>query len=107
MTTEFELNGQKFMALNGGPVFKFNEVISFVIDCKDQEKVDHYWHKLSADPKAEQCGWLNDKFGLSWQIVPSALIKLLGKDKSGRVMKAMLQMKKIDIKKLEKEYEHG
>ncbi len=105
MTVPFKLAGQEFIALNGGPHFKFNEAISFVVDCETQKEVDYYWGKLSADPKAEMCGWLKDKYGLSWQIVPTVLSKLLSdKDakKSQRVMQAMLQMKKIDIAALKK-----
>lgn len=98
----FELDGQAFMAISAGPMFKFNESISFMVFCKDQEEIDYYWEKLSADPKAEQCGWLKDKFGLSWQIVPSALGGLLSKDKTGKTMAAMLKMKKIVIADLEK-----
>ncbi len=106
MTVPFQLEGQEFTALNGGPVFKFTEAISFVVHCESQQEVDHYWEKLSAggDEKAQQCGWLKDKYGVSWQIVPGVLIKLLqDKDagKSKRVMVAMLQMKKIDINKLQ------
>jgi predicted 3-demethylubiquinone-9 3-methyltransferase (glyoxalase superfamily) len=106
LTIEFELNGQKFTALNGGPVFKFNEAVSFQVHCETQDEVDYYWDKLSAggDPNAQQCGWLKDKFGLSWQVVPTILPKLLqDKDpaKAARVMNAMLQMKKIDIKSLQ------
>lgn len=106
MTVEFELEGQRFVGLNGGPVFQFNESISFIINCDDQQEVDHYWDKLTAggDPRAQQCGWLKDKFGVSWQVVPKVLPALLqNKDskKSGRVMQTMLQMKKIDISKLE------
>jgi predicted 3-demethylubiquinone-9 3-methyltransferase (glyoxalase superfamily) len=110
MTVEFELNGQTFTALNGGPVFKFNEAISFQIHCQSQEEVDHYWTKLSAggDAQAQQCGWLKDKFGVSWQVVPDALIQMM-KDpdpaKSERTMTAMLQMKKLDIGKLRAAYE--
>ena len=108
MTVEFELEGQKFTALNGGPVFKFNESISFVVNCDTQEEVDYFWEKLSADGGQEsQCGWLRDKFGVSWQVVPRALIDMLqDKDpkKSERVMKAMLQMQKLDIKTLEDAY---
>jgi predicted 3-demethylubiquinone-9 3-methyltransferase (glyoxalase superfamily) len=108
MTVEFELEGQKFTALNGGPVFKFNESISFVVNCDTQEEVDYFWEKLSADGGQEsQCGWLRDKFGVSWQVVPKALINMLqDKDpnKSERVMKAMLQMQKLDIKTLEHAY---
>jgi predicted 3-demethylubiquinone-9 3-methyltransferase (glyoxalase superfamily) len=104
MVASFELDGVPFTALNGGPMFKFTEAVSFVIDCKDQEEVDHYWEKLSAGGKPGDCGWLKDKFGLSWQIVPSALPRLLSDPdakKAGRVMQAMMQMKKIDIAKLE------
>jgi predicted 3-demethylubiquinone-9 3-methyltransferase (glyoxalase superfamily) len=110
LTVEFELNGQTFTALNGGPAFKFNEAISFQVHCKSQNEVDYYWEKLSkgVDEKAQQCGWLKDKYGVSWQIVPTVLGEMLqDKDpkKSERVMKAMLQMKKIDIGTLEKAYE--
>ncbi len=101
MTVEFELEGQKFVGLNGGPHFKFTEAVSFVVNCETQEEVDYFWEKLTADGGAEsQCGWLKDKYGLSWQIVPTILAELFkGKDasKSQRVMKAMLHMKKIDI----------
>ena len=102
-----ELFGQDFALISGGPLFKFNESISFVVSCETQEEVDDYWEKLSADPKAEQCGWLKDKYGLSWQIVPKALGELLGQDKSGKVMQAMLQMKKIEIAGLKKAYEQA
>ncbi len=95
-----EILGQEFTLMSAGPLFKFNEAISFVVNCKDQEEVDYYWNKLSAVPEAEQCGWLKDKYGVSWQIVPTVLEELLGKDKSGKVTQAMLQMKKIDIAKL-------
>ncbi len=110
MAVDFELDGQAFTALNGGPLFKFNESVSFQVHCESQEEVDHYWNALSVggDPKAQQCGWLKDKYGLSWQIVPNVLGKLLGdKDaaKSGSVMKAMLQMKKLDIAGLMRAYE--
>ena len=106
MTVEFELEGQRFVGLNGGPIFQFNESISFIISCDNQQEVDHYWNKLTegGDPNAQQCGWLKDKFGVSWQVVPKVLPELLqNKDpkKSGRVMQSMLQMKKIDIGKLE------
>jgi predicted 3-demethylubiquinone-9 3-methyltransferase (glyoxalase superfamily) len=109
MTASFQINGQEFIALNGGPVFKFTEAISFVINCENQEEVDYYWERLGAggDAKAQQCGWLKDKFGLSWQVVPTILGKLLAdKDakKSQQVMQAMLQMKKIDIAALEKAF---
>jgi len=105
MTVAFEIEGQKFVALNGGPHFKFTEAVSFVVNCQSQEEVDHYWEKLSAggDEKAQQCGWLKDKFGLSWQIVPTVMVEMLqDKDpkKSGRVMQAMLKMKKLDIETL-------
>jgi predicted 3-demethylubiquinone-9 3-methyltransferase (glyoxalase superfamily) len=107
MTVEFELNGQPFTALNGGPIFKFNEAISFQIMCRTQEEVDHYWNKLSegGDKNAQQCGWLKDKYGLSWQVVPTVLVELMkdpDKQKAGRVMEAMLQMKKLDIAELKR-----
>lgn len=105
MTVEFELEGQRFTGLNGGPTFKFTEAVSFAVSCETQEEVDYFWSKLTADGGAEsQCGWLKDKFGLSWQITPKILIELLkdkDKAKSQRAMKAMLQMRKIDIAKLE------
>ena len=108
LTIEFEIEGQKFTALNGGPQFKFNESISFVVNCETQDEVDYYWEKLTADGGQESaCGWLKDKFGLSWQITPTVLIDMLNdKDpkKSERVMKAMLQMQKIDIKTLKDAY---
>jgi predicted 3-demethylubiquinone-9 3-methyltransferase (glyoxalase superfamily) len=106
MTVEFELEGQNFIALNGGPHFKFTEAVSFTVNCETQEEVDYFWGKLTADGGAEsQCGWLKDKYGLSWQITPTVLPELLqSKDaeKSHRVMKAMLQMKKIDIPTLQR-----
>src|ERR1700694_3886342 len=106
MTVAFELEGQKFVALNGGPHFKFTEAVSFVVNCETQEEVDYFWAKLTADGGAEsQCGWLKDKYGLSWQVVPTILPKLFqNKDpeKTHRVMKAMLQMKKIDIPTLKR-----
>jgi predicted 3-demethylubiquinone-9 3-methyltransferase (glyoxalase superfamily) len=109
MTVAFELDGQQFTALNGGPIFKFNEAISFQIMCETQKEVDYYWNRLSegGDEKAQQCGWLKDKYGLSWQVVPSVLIALLNDpdpDKSQRTMTAMLQMKKIDIDELKRAY---
>ena len=109
MTVAFELDGQTFTALNGGPMFKFNEAISFQVDCETQKEVDYYWDKLSegGDARAQQCGWLKDKYGVSWQIVPRVLIELIGDPdpaRSGRVMEAMLQMKKIDIDGLERAY---
>ena len=110
LTVDFEIEGVKFTILNGGPVFKLNEAISFVIHCKMQKEVDYYWEKLSegGDEKAQQCGWLKDKYGVSWQIVPEELNELVGdpaSEKSQRAMKAMLQMKKIDIKTLKQAYE--
>ena len=109
MTVEFELEGQKFTALNGGPVFKFNESISFVVNCETQEEVDYFWEKLTADGGQEiECGWLKDKFGVFWQVVPTVLIEMLqDKDeaKAERVMKAMLQMHKLDIKTLKDAFE--
>ncbi|MEO5804503.1 MAG: VOC family protein [Verrucomicrobiota bacterium] len=104
MTVEFEIEGQKFIALNGGPIFKFTEAVSFVVNCKTQAELDHYWKKLSAGGEEVQCGWIKDKFGLSWQIVPTILGELMSsKDaaKSQRVMEAMLKMVKLDIKKLQ------
>ena len=103
MTVEFQLGGQEFVALNGGPHFKFNEAVSFVVNCKTQAEVDRYWARLSAGGQEVQCGWLKDKYGVSWQIVPTILGKLLsGNDaaKAGRVMQAMLKMVKLDIKEL-------
>ena len=109
MTVAFELDGQSFTALNGGPVFQFNEAISFQINCKTHDEVDHYWNQLSAggDEKAQQCGWLKDKYGVSWQVVPTALIEMLNDadtEKSQRVMQSMLQMKKIEIAELRRAY---
>jgi len=108
LTIEFELEGQKFVALNGGADFKFNESISFVINCETQKEVDYFWDKLTADGGEESaCGWLRDKFGVSWQITPTVLIDMLhdtDQEKSGRVMQAMLQMQKIDIKTLKDAY---
>ncbi|MDE3182932.1 MAG: VOC family protein [Bacteroidota bacterium] len=102
MVVNFELNGQYFMGLNGGDMFKFNEAVSFVIPCKDQEEIDHYWYKLIADGGAEgQCGWCKDKFGLSWQVVPAILGELMSNPENGqRVMQAFLKMKKFDIEAL-------
>lgn len=107
MVAEFELEGMGFTALNGGPNFKFTEAISMSIDCKDQAEVDYFWTKLSESGQPGQCGWLKDKFGLSWQVVPEALPRLLGDPdaaKASRVMQAMLQMTKIDVAKLEASY---
>jgi predicted 3-demethylubiquinone-9 3-methyltransferase (glyoxalase superfamily) len=109
MTVTFELKGQEFTALNGGPHFKFTEAISFVVNCESQDEVDELWEKLSEGGEKQQCGWLKDKYGVSWQIVPTVLGEMLqDKDpkKSERVMKALLQMDKIDIKTLEQAYEH-
>lgn len=105
---EFELNGQKFVCLDGGPIFKFNESVSFMIDCADQADVDYFWEKLSAVPESEQCGWCKDQFGLSWQVIPRRMGELLmdsDQEKAGRAMQAMLQMKKIDIAGLEKAFD--
>jgi predicted 3-demethylubiquinone-9 3-methyltransferase (glyoxalase superfamily) len=105
MTVEFEIEGQKFLALNGGPHFKFNEAVSFQILCETQAEIDHYWSKLSEGGQEGPCGWLKDKFGLSWQVVPTVLPQLLqseNAEKAGRAMKAMLQMKKLDIAALKK-----
>jgi len=109
MTVAFELDGQAFTALNGGPVFQFTEAVSLQVDCKTQDEVDHYWNRLSAggDASAQQCGWLKDKYGLSWQIVPEVLPELLrdpDRAKSGRVTTAMMQMKKLDIAALKEAY---
>jgi predicted 3-demethylubiquinone-9 3-methyltransferase (glyoxalase superfamily) len=108
LTVEFEIEGQKFTALNGGPQFKFNESVSFVVNCKTQEEVNYFWEKLTAGGGQEsECGWLKDKFGVSWQVTPTVLIDMLNdKDpkKAGRVMKAMMQMQKIEINKLKAAY---
>ena len=107
MTMTFELDGQQFTALNGGPVFKFTEAISFVVHCETQAELDGFWEKLSAGGQEVQCGWLKDRFGLSWQIVPTALSELMQSSdpaRSQRVMQALLQMKKIDIETLRKAY---
>ncbi len=109
LTIQFTLEGQNFLALNGGPVFKFNEAVSFIIYCDTQEEIDYYWNNLTpgGDPNAQQCGWLKDKFGLSWQVVPAVLEKMLTDsdiEKTERVMAAFMPMKKLDIKALEKAY---
>lgn len=101
MTVAFTLDGQNFTALNGGPIFKFTEAVSFVINCENQEEVDHFWNKLTEGGQESQCGWLKDKFGLSWQVVPKQLGELMSGPKAGKVMGVMLKMKKIDIKELE------
>jgi predicted 3-demethylubiquinone-9 3-methyltransferase (glyoxalase superfamily) len=108
MTVELELDGQRFIALNAGPIFKFTEAISFVIDCKSQAEVDNYWEKLTAGGEESQCGWLKDRYGLSWQVVPTVLGELLSDPdakKANRVMQAMLKMKKIEIEPLKKAYQ--
>lgn len=108
MTATFELDGQEFMALNGGPQFAFTEAISFFVNCETQAEVDELWEKLIEGGEESQCGWLKDKFGVSWQIIPSALGKMLqdeDSEKSKRVVEAMLQMRKIDIKILQQAYE--
>jgi predicted 3-demethylubiquinone-9 3-methyltransferase (glyoxalase superfamily) len=110
MVVVFELDGQTFTALNGGPLFKFNEAISLQVNCETQEEIDYYWEKLSAggDPQAQQCGWLKDRYGLSWQVVPSNMDELFKHDGSPgaeRAMEAMLRMKKIDIAELRRAYE--
>jgi predicted 3-demethylubiquinone-9 3-methyltransferase (glyoxalase superfamily) len=105
LLVEFTLSGQRFNALNGGPQFKFNEAVSFIIDCEDQAEVDRLWKALSAVPEAEQCGWVKDRFGLSWQIVPKALTRLMADPdpaKARRVFDAMMQMKKLDVAGLER-----
>ncbi len=109
LTVEFWLEGQQFLALNGGPLFKFSEAVSFVINCETQEEIDFYWNKLTqgGDQNAQQCGWLKDKFGLSWQVTPTVLSDMLADkdaEKSESVMHAMMQMKKIDIAALKEAY---
>lgn len=108
MSATFQLDGQKFIALNGGPQFKFTEAISFFVDCRTQDEVDELWEKLSAGGEPGRCGWLKDKFGVSWQIIPSVLVDMLqdeDEEKSERGMNAMLQMDKIDINGLKRAYE--
>jgi predicted 3-demethylubiquinone-9 3-methyltransferase (glyoxalase superfamily) len=110
MTGTFELEGQRFMALNGGPLFKFTEAISLFVDCEGQPEVDSLWEKLSAGGEKSRCGWLKDKFGVSWQVIPKALGQLMGDkdpEKSKRVMMAMLQMGKIDVQALQRAYDGG
>lgn len=109
MTIEFEIGGQSFLGLNGGPHFTFNEAVSIIINCKTQEELDYYWGKLTdgGDPKAQMCGWLKDKYGLSWQVVPTVLNDMIldpDKNKANRAMAAMLKMKKLDIQPLEEAY---
>ena len=108
LTAIFELNGQRFMALDGGPIFKFNEAVSFYVECEDQAEVDYFWERLSAVPDSEQCGWLKDRYGLSWQIIPRQLGELLGapnRKKALAATNAMLQMKKIVIADLQKAFD--
>jgi predicted 3-demethylubiquinone-9 3-methyltransferase (glyoxalase superfamily) len=110
MTVAFELDGHAFTALNGGPMFKFSEAISFQVSCETQEELDYYWERLSegGDREAQQCGWLKDKYGASWQVIPNVLLQMLANPdskKSQRVMKSMLQMKKIDIEELKRAYD--
>lgn len=104
MTIDFSIEGQNFTVLNGGAEFKFNEAISFVVTCKDQKEIDYYWDKLTedSDPNAQMCGWLKDKFGVSWQIIPEALGKLMSGKNSGKVASALFQMKKLNIAELGK-----
>lgn len=105
---EFELNGLRFICLDGGPIFKFNPAVSFTVECEDQAEVDHYWEKLSAVPEAEQCGWCTDKFGVSWQIIPKRLGELLSdpnKEKANRAMQCMMKQHKIDVAELEAAFE--
>ncbi len=109
MTVEFRLDGQQFLGLNGGPHFKFNEAVSFIVNCATQEEVDYYWDKLGAggDPNARQCGWLKDRYGLSWQVVPTAMAEMFDDHESAatqRAMGSMLEMKKLDIEALRKAY---
>lgn len=108
MTVDFNLRGQSFVALNGGPHFTFNEAVSLLITCKNQEEIDYFWEKLSANPKAEQCGWLKDKFGLSWQVVPEGMNEMMtdkDPEKVKRAMRAVLSMKKLDVNEIKKAFE--
>ncbi|MGE5096617.1 MAG: VOC family protein [Betaproteobacteria bacterium] len=110
MTVDFELDGQRFLALNGGPLFKFNEAVSLMVYCSDQEEVDFYWERLAAggDPAAQQCGWLKDRYGLSWQVVPEPMLEMVSDPASAasqRAFAAMMQMKKLDLRALKKAYE--
>jgi predicted 3-demethylubiquinone-9 3-methyltransferase (glyoxalase superfamily) len=109
MTVVFQLNGQEFIGLNGGPHFQFTEAVSFVVNCETQAEIDEFWEKLSAGGQESQCGWLKDKYGLSWQIVPAHIERWLSdkdSEKSARVMAAVLQMKKLDLKRLQDAYDH-
>ena len=108
MTVEFEINGQNYVGLNGGPVFKFNEAVSFMVSAETQEEIDYYWEKLSAVPEAEQCGWLKDQFGLSWQIVPETMDEMMADkdpERVARVTEAFLKMKKFNLAELENAYQ--
>jgi predicted 3-demethylubiquinone-9 3-methyltransferase (glyoxalase superfamily) len=108
LTVAFELDGQKFTALNGGPHYKFSPATSFVVNCETQDEVDYYWEKLSAGGKTMQCGWLDDKYGVTWQVVPSVLVKMLqdkDAEKARRVLQTMMQMVKLDIKPLQQAYD--
>lgn len=108
MIVTFQLDGQEFMALNGGPLFKFSEAISFVVNCKTQKEIDGFWEKLSKGGEKGQCGWLKDKYGLSWQVAPTGMDEMLQDKDAGRrerVMKAVLQMRKLDVKRLKQAYE--
>ena len=108
MTAEFELNGQEFIALNGGPMFSFTPAISFVISCGNQEEIDHYWYSLSEGGREDRCGWLQDKFGVSWQVVPKQMANLMSSqnaEQRSRVVQAMLKMKKLDIALLQQAYD--
>lgn len=110
MTVEFELDGQDFVALNGGPHYTFTPAVSFSIDCKNQTEVDHFWNRLSEGGRTDQCGWLQDRYGLSWQVVPTILPELLGADdekKAQAVMQAMLEMTKLDVKALQDAYDRA
>jgi predicted 3-demethylubiquinone-9 3-methyltransferase (glyoxalase superfamily) len=110
MSATFQLDGQEFFALNGGPMFTFSPAVSFFVNCETQQEVDELWEKLSEGGQKQKCGWLKDKYGLSWQVIPSALGQMLqdkNAEKSKRVMQAMLQMDKIDIKRLKQAYEQG
>jgi len=110
LTVNFEIDGEKFIALNGGPQFKFTEAVSFVVNCETQEEIDYFWEKLSAGGEKSQCGWLKDKYGLSWQVVPTILGELMGgndAERSNRVMQAILQMQKLEIEPLKRAYDAG
>ena len=110
MIVKFQLDGQEFIALNGGPHFKFTEAVSFVVNCESQAEVDEFWQKLTEGGQTSQCGWLKDKYGVSWQVVPTALARLMSSgdpQKSQRVMQAILQMDKIDIDRLQQAYDHA